>query len=135
MTAAPTSLPDFRACLSRLPAPDEAAIAAARARDAVLTKPPGALGRLEEVVAWLAGWQGRGVPRLDIVQVAIFAGNHGVAARGVSAFPAEVTVQMVANFDAGARRSTSWPAPSGPGCRCMPCRWTGPRRISPKLPP
>lgn len=98
---APARLADFRAVLDRLPVPDASAENAARARDAVLTKPPGALGRLETLVVWLAGWQGRAVPRLDRVQVAVFAGNHGIAARGVSAFPAEVTVQMVANFRAG----------------------------------
>jgi nicotinate-nucleotide--dimethylbenzimidazole phosphoribosyltransferase len=92
-------LTDFSAALATLPAPDAAAVAAARARDAVLTKPPGALGRLEGLAEWLAGWRGK--VALDRVQVAIFAGNHGVAARGVSAFPAEVTVQMVANFQGG----------------------------------
>jgi nicotinate-nucleotide--dimethylbenzimidazole phosphoribosyltransferase len=97
----PQSLADVRASLTRLPLPDVEAAAEARARDAVLTKPPGALGRLEDLAIWLAGWQGRPVPRLDRVQVAVFAGNHGVVARGVSAFPAEVTVQMVANFRTG----------------------------------
>jgi nicotinate-nucleotide--dimethylbenzimidazole phosphoribosyltransferase len=97
----PLSLADVRASLARLPLPDVEAAAEARARDAVLTKPPGALGRLEDLAIWLAGWQGRPVPRLDRVQVAVFAGNHGVVARGVSAFPAEVTVQMVANFRTG----------------------------------
>lgn len=99
---APASLDAFRAVLrGPLPAPDAAAVQGARARDAVLTKPPGALGRLEEVAAFLAGWQGRAVPRLERVEIAVFAGNHGVAARGVSAFPPEVTLQMVANFDTG----------------------------------
>ena len=97
----PDTLAGFRAVLDRLPAADAAAAAGARARDAVLTKPPGALGRLEPLVEWLAAWQGRAVPRADRVQVAVFAGNHGIAARGVSAFPADVTVQMVANFRAG----------------------------------
>lgn len=97
----PATLADFRAALAALPAPDRLAVERARARDAVLTKPPGALGRLEYLAEWLAGWQGRAVPVLDIVQIAVFAGNHGVAARGVSAFPPEVTVQMVANFQAG----------------------------------
>ncbi|MBE2277011.1 MAG: nicotinate-nucleotide--dimethylbenzimidazole phosphoribosyltransferase [Rhodobacteraceae bacterium] len=101
MTAAPATLAAFRTHLDRLPGPDADAIAGARARDAVLTKPPGALGRLEEIAAFLAGWQGRAVPRADRVKVAVFAGNHGIAARGVSAFPPEVTVQMVANFRAG----------------------------------
>ncbi|NGM45425.1 nicotinate-nucleotide--dimethylbenzimidazole phosphoribosyltransferase [Rhodobacter sp. SGA-6-6] len=93
------TLNDFRQAVQALPAPDAAAIAAARARDAVLTKPPGSLGRLEQLAEWLAGWKGR--VAADRLQVAIFAGNHGIAARGVSAFPAEVTVQMVANFQAG----------------------------------
>ena len=97
----PLSLDDFRALMSRLPPPDEAAVAAARARDAVLTKPPGALGRLEEIVRWLAAWQGRAVPVAQNVQITVFAGNHGVTARGISAFPAEVTVQMVGNFRQG----------------------------------
>ncbi|MCB6178718.1 nicotinate-nucleotide--dimethylbenzimidazole phosphoribosyltransferase [Rhodobacter sp. Har01] len=97
----PASLAEFRSLLDRLPAPDAAAAAAAQARDAVLTKPPGALGRLESLVVWLAGWQGRAVPRADRLQVAVFAGNHGIATRGVSAFPPQVTAQMVANFRAG----------------------------------
>ena len=64
------------------------------------TKPLGSLGRLEAIVAWLAEW-GRNPPRLDQVDILVFAGNHGVTARGVSSFPAAVTAQMVANFDAG----------------------------------
>jgi nicotinate-nucleotide--dimethylbenzimidazole phosphoribosyltransferase len=87
--------------MANLPAPDETARAAAARRQARLTKPPGSLGRLEALVGWLAAWQGREVPRLDAVTTLIFAGNHGVAARGVSAFPAAVTAQMVANFEAG----------------------------------
>tara|TARA_R110002072_G_scaffold132462_1_gene272495 strand:+ start:572 stop:1588 length:1017 start_codon:yes stop_codon:yes gene_type:complete len=92
---------DPAAFLTRLPEPDAATQAAVRAREAVLTKPAGSLGRLEEITQWLAGWQGRAVPRADTVQALVFAGNHGVAARGVSAFPPEVTAQMVANFQAG----------------------------------
>ncbi len=91
----------FRDCLTRLPAPDAAAIAGATARNGQLTKPPGALGRLETIAIWLAGWQGTDRPRITAPQIAIFAGNHGVVAKGVSAFPAEVTVQMVANFAHG----------------------------------
>lgn len=94
-------LDDIRGICRDLPAGDAAAAEAARARQAVLTKPPGSLGRLEQIAAFLARWQGRAVPRLDHVGVLVFAGSHGIAARGVSAFPAEVTVQMVANFDAG----------------------------------
>jgi len=96
-----TSIGAFLAELRAAPGPDTEARAAALARDAQLTKPPGALGRLEEIALWYAGWRGDARPTLKAPQIAIFAGNHGVAARGVSAFPPEVTVQMVANFNAG----------------------------------
>jgi len=76
-------------------------MAKARARQAALTKPAGSLGRLEEIALFMAEWQGTGRPRAERVKAALFAGNHGVAARGVSAFPIEVTAQMVANFQAG----------------------------------
>jgi nicotinate-nucleotide--dimethylbenzimidazole phosphoribosyltransferase len=95
------SLAEMRAVMGELPEPSAAAGAAAAAREATLTKPPGALGRLEELTQWLCLWQARHPPRLDQPRVAVFAGNHGVAARGVSAYPAEVTRQMVANFIAG----------------------------------
>lgn len=91
---------EIRMLFANLPAPDAAAVASARARDAQLTKPPGALGRLEEIVDWLAAWQG-GAPAIERPLVAVFAGNHGVVAQGVSAFPASVTAQMVANFTCG----------------------------------
>jgi nicotinate-nucleotide--dimethylbenzimidazole phosphoribosyltransferase len=95
------TLDGFRARLAAAPAADQAALAAGAARNGQLTKPPGALGRLEEIGIWLAGWQGTDRPHVDRPQVVVFAGNHGVSARGVSAFPAEVTAQMVANFRAG----------------------------------
>lgn len=91
----------FAAALADLPVPDTSAIAAAAERQAALTKPAGSLGRLEEIALFMAGWQGRDRPEAQRLRAAIFAGNHGVAARGVSAFPAEVTVQMVANFRHG----------------------------------
>ena len=81
--------------------PTRAAAAKVRARESTLTKPPGSLGRLEEIVEWLAAWQGRAPPAVDRPLVAVFAGNHGVVARGVSAYPAAVTRQMVDNFAAG----------------------------------
>lgn len=93
--------PDFRAALADLPLPDPQAVADAEARNALLTKPPGALGRLERLAIWYAGWRGTGRPRIELPQIVIFAGNHGVTARGVSAFPPEVTAQMVANFAGG----------------------------------
>ncbi|MGH8891089.1 MAG: nicotinate-nucleotide--dimethylbenzimidazole phosphoribosyltransferase, partial [Acidothermaceae bacterium] len=80
-------------------APDQAAGAEALARQSRLTKPAGALGRLEELSGWLAAVQGRCPPAPPHrVRVVVFAGDHGVAAAGVSAYPAEVTAQMVANF-------------------------------------
>jgi len=95
------SLDELRSACLDLPAGDETAAAAVAGRQDTLTKPQGSLGRLEEIAAWLARWQGRAMPRLDRVKVFVFAGNHGVTAQGVSAFPPEVTVQMVANFSDG----------------------------------
>lgn len=92
---------DIRALVARMPGPDNAAVAAVQARDATLTKPAGALGKLEMIVEWLAAWQRRSPPAVNRPLVAIFAGNHGVVARGVSAFPSSVTRQMVDNFAAG----------------------------------
>ena len=94
------SLAELRAACLDLPAGDNAAADAVNARQAELTKPPGSLGRLEELAAWLARW-GRNPPRLGKVDVLVFAGNHGVTVHGVSPFPAAVTAQMVANFSAG----------------------------------
>jgi nicotinate-nucleotide--dimethylbenzimidazole phosphoribosyltransferase len=87
-------------CLN-LPAGSDDAAGAVRERQALLTKPPGSLGRLEDLVGWLAKWQGRPMPRLDRVDVLVFAGNHGVTRQGVSPYPASVTAQMVANFSNG----------------------------------
>jgi nicotinate-nucleotide--dimethylbenzimidazole phosphoribosyltransferase len=91
----------FCASLRELPVADAEAMAATAAHETRLTKPAGALGRLEEMTAWLAGWQGRHPPRLERVRIVVFVGWHGIAARSVSAYPAEVTGQMVANFTAG----------------------------------
>lgn len=91
----------FESALDSLPEASVEAQAAAAARQAELTKPAGSLGRLEEVALFLAGWQGNARPVLDKARAVIFAGNHGVTRHGVSAFPADVTVQMVANFEAG----------------------------------
>jgi nicotinate-nucleotide--dimethylbenzimidazole phosphoribosyltransferase len=96
-----SSLDALRALARDLPGPDAAAAAAAAAREPTLTKPAGSLGRLENIAAWMAAWQGRHPPRLERARCVVFAGNHGIASQGVSAFPPEVTVQMVANFRAG----------------------------------
>src|SRR5439155_25998582 len=87
--------------LIHLPGADLDAGSAAATRERQLTKPAGSLGRLEELAAWLATWQGRHPPRIDHPRTIVFAANHGVAARGVSAYPASVTAQMVQNFIAG----------------------------------
>lgn len=74
---------------------------AAQQRQALLTKPMGALGRLEEVAIHLAALQGQVLPCCDRVQIVIFAADHGVAVEGVSAFPQAVTAEMLKNFDRG----------------------------------
>ena len=82
--------------------PDARAEAAALARQGTLTKPPGALGRLEQLSVWVSACQGVCPPRqFERPRVVVFAGDHGVTAAGVSAFPSEVTAQMVANFESG----------------------------------
>ncbi|HTQ70182.1 MAG TPA: nicotinate-nucleotide--dimethylbenzimidazole phosphoribosyltransferase [Acidocella sp.] len=95
------SLAALRARLADLPGPDETAAEAASTRQANLTKPPGALGRLEDLAIFMAGWQGTERPHIRKAQAVVFAGNHGVCAQGVNPYPQEVTVQMVANFRAG----------------------------------
>ena len=77
---------------------DEAAMAAAKARQAVLTKPAGSLGRLEELSIQLAGISGQEIPIIKDKVIITMAGDHGVVEEGVSAFPQEVTPQMVLNF-------------------------------------
>lgn len=107
MTASPSAastvatLSDIRGRLRQMPEADAGALARWQGREPRLTKPAGSLGRLEEISRHLSAWQGRHPPQLEVVRAAVFAGNHGVAALGVSAFPAEVTVQMVANFQHG----------------------------------
>lgn len=101
MTEPVASLDEIRALSRQLPGPDLDAGSAAALRQSQLTKPAGSLGRLEDLAIWLATWQARHPPRVDHPRTVVFAGNHGVAARGVSAYPAAVTAQMVQNFIAG----------------------------------
>jgi len=96
-----TTLDDLRAQLAKAGDCDEAAAAAAASRNGQLTKPPGALGRLEDLAIWYGSWRGTDRPEIRSPQVIVFAGNHGVTAQGVSAFPPEVTAQMVLNFEHG----------------------------------
>lgn len=87
---------------SDVPPIDGRAAAAARRRQDLLTKPSGALGRLEDLSVWVAGCQGCCPPRqFARARIVVFAGDHGVAAAGVSAYPSEVTAQMLANIAAG----------------------------------
>ncbi len=103
-----------------LPAGDDAAAVAVAARQATLTKPPGSLGRLESLVAWLARWQERPMPRLERVEIVVFAGNHGVVAQGVSPYPASVTAQMVGNFERGGAAINQLARNAGGALRVVP---------------
>jgi nicotinate-nucleotide--dimethylbenzimidazole phosphoribosyltransferase len=84
--------------IAHITALDDAAMAAARARQAQLTKPAGSLGRLEDLAVQIAGITGQARPSIERPVVIVMAADHGVARQGVSAYPAEVTPQMVANF-------------------------------------
>ncbi len=98
-----TGLPfdDIRHLFAQMPPAATSMVEDVNKRDAQLTKPAGALGRLEEVVAFLAAWQGKSKPTILRPMVAVFAANHGVVAQGVSAYPPEVTRAMMENFAAG----------------------------------
>src|SRR5215472_11674738 len=115
-----SSFAELRVACLDLPMGHPAAAAAVANREAQLTKPPRSLGRLEDLVAWLAQWQGRNPPLLEDVEVLVFAGNHGVSAQGVSAYPAEVTVQIVANFAAGGAAINQLARAAGAGLRVIP---------------
>src|ERR1700728_491197 len=114
------SVSDLRAFCLDLPGGHPAVSAAVAAREDRLTKPPKSLGRLEEFTAFLAHWQGHAPPRLDRAEVLVFAGNHGVTAQGVSAYPAEVTLQMVANFSAGGAAINQLARAAGAALRVIP---------------
>jgi nicotinate-nucleotide--dimethylbenzimidazole phosphoribosyltransferase len=122
------SLDDVSAFCRDLPEGDGRLAEAAALRQQNLTKPPGSLGRLEELAIWLARWQRRERPRLDRVTIAVFAGNHGVAARGVSAYPADVTAQMVANFNVGGAAINQIARIAGAKLRVVPLALDRPTR-------
>jgi nicotinate-nucleotide--dimethylbenzimidazole phosphoribosyltransferase len=98
-----TGLPfdDIRNLIRSMPMADQECSEKAKAHEAQLTKPPGALGKLEGLSEWVATWQGHYPPRATRTVVAVFAGNHGVVNQGVAAYPQAVTAQMVANFQQG----------------------------------
>ncbi len=101
MPAPKSPFDSLRDLIALMPVASEASREAVAARQAVLTKPPGSLGRLEDIPAFLAAWQGKPEPSIDRPLVAVFVGNHGVVENGVSAYPASVTRAMMDNFTAG----------------------------------
>jgi nicotinate-nucleotide--dimethylbenzimidazole phosphoribosyltransferase len=115
-----TSFSALRTACLDLPGGHPAASAAVAQREATLTKPPKSLGRLEELIAWLAHWQGHVPPRLKRVDILVFAGSHGVTRRGVSAYPAEVTAQMMANFASGGAAINQLARTAGAQLRVIP---------------
>jgi nicotinate-nucleotide--dimethylbenzimidazole phosphoribosyltransferase len=108
---------DIRDLLARLPPIDAEAVAATRAREGRLLKPPGALGRLEEIAEWLSGWTGKAPPQITRPLVAVFASDHGVAARGVSAYPQAVTRQMLEAMAAGGAAIATLAKEAGAGLK------------------
>ena len=119
--------------LADLPGPDQTAAHTARERQDQLTKPPGSLGRLEEIVIWLSAWQGKHPPSLDSLAI-VFAANHGIAADGVSAYPSDVTAQMVANFEAGGAAINALSAHAGANLTVIPISLDEPTRNFTKKP-
>lgn len=118
--SARTASDKYRATVSGIGEPDRDAEHAARVRQDELTKPQGSLGRLEELSIWAAGVQGDCPPGpFADARVVVFAGDHGVAAAGVSAFPPEVTAQMVANFAAGGAAVNVLARANGAGVRVV----------------
>ena len=95
------TLADISKIIKEMPVKDIEAEAKAIAHQNQLTKPPGALGILEELAVFLSSWQRTTKPSLKTVQALVFAGNHGICAQGVNPFPQDVTKQMVENFKAG----------------------------------
>ena len=101
MTFEVASLSAIKTLSQSLPTADSSSAEAARARQNQLTKPPGSLGKLEDLAVFMASWQGTDRPKVETAQALVFAGNHGICDRGVNPFPQAVTAQMVANFEAG----------------------------------
>tara|TARA_B110000881_G_C18603657_1_gene537638 strand:+ start:2055 stop:3074 length:1020 start_codon:yes stop_codon:yes gene_type:complete len=96
-----SSLAEFKKLLMKQPNSNLEIKNQASERNNQLTKPPGSLGRLEELAIWYSSWRGEVTPKLRFPQIVVFAGNHGVTTQGISAFPSEVTQQMVMNFQHG----------------------------------
>ncbi|MCA0424835.1 MAG: nicotinate-nucleotide--dimethylbenzimidazole phosphoribosyltransferase [Proteobacteria bacterium] len=101
MSASGLPFDDIRTLCTMLPPPDSEAMEMVRSRNTMLAKPPGGLGRLEDIAVWLAGWQGNGRPAVTRPVVVVFAGNHGVTKHGVSACSQNLTAEAIANLSAG----------------------------------
>lgn len=100
--------------------PDPQVRRSAEQRQSQLTKPPGSLGRLEDLANWVAACQGTCPPRpIERARVVVFAGDHGIARTGVSAFPPDVTAQMLANFQNGGAAVNAIAATVGAGVRVV----------------
>ncbi|PHR01066.1 MAG: nicotinate-nucleotide--dimethylbenzimidazole phosphoribosyltransferase [Sulfitobacter sp.] len=115
-----TTLNAIAGLAATLPTSDEASVAAARARQNSLTKPPGALGRLETLAEFMAGWRKTICPEIKRAQALVFAGNHGVCAQGVNPYPQEVTAQMVLNFESGGAAINQLCRVNGAALRVIP---------------
>ena len=96
-----TALSQIAGLADTLPTADAASQEGAQARQNQLTKPPGSLGKLEDIAIFMAGWQKTDRPAINTAQALVFAGNHGICDQGVNPFPQAVTAQMVMNFEAG----------------------------------
>lgn len=96
-----TKLTQLAGLADQMPQADATAIDGALTRQNSLTKPPGSLGKLEELAVFMAGWRATARPVIAQAQALVFAGNHGICAQGVNPYPQAVTAQMVANFNAG----------------------------------
>ena len=119
-----------------LPTPDLDARAAVAARAADVLRPAGALARLDEVAVWLAAWQRTEHPAVERPHAIVFAADHGVAAAGVSAYPAEVTVAMLDALEKGAATSTAMAAALGVSLDVVDvgvARPTGDLRVEPAM--
>lgn len=111
---------DISQFIQNMPQTNDAIASAAQAHQNNLTKPPGSLGKLEELAIFLASWQGQDKPKLEKAQAIIFAGNHGICAQGVNPFPQEVTHLMVANFEAGGAAMNQLCGVSGAELKVVP---------------
>lgn len=122
------NLSAFRDALNDLPCADSSAREQAAVRQNLLTKPPGSLGALEEVAVFLAGWGCSAKPTVQRARLVIFAGNHGVVARGVSPYPSDVTAQMVANFETGGAACNAFTRELGVALDVVPLELDRPTR-------